>query len=62
MLSAFQPRGIAVDTGLPSGEQFPAFIEYWLEKPNPKAKEMTLWGLLDGPSLSGAYQFHGEAR
>lgn len=51
-------RGIAVDTGLPSGEQFPAFIEYWLEKPNPKAKEMTLWGLLDGPSLSGAYQFH----
>lgn len=50
-------RGIAVDTGLPSGEEFPSFVEFWLVKPNPKAKEMMLYGLLDGPSLSGAYQF-----
>ncbi len=50
-------RGIAVDTGLPSGEEFPSFTEFWLVKPSPKAKDMVMYGLLDGPSLSGAYQF-----
>lgn len=50
-------RGIAVDTGLPSGEEFPSFVEFWLVKPQPKSKEMTLYGLLDGSSLTGAYQF-----
>ncbi|CBL44859.1 Periplasmic glucans biosynthesis protein [gamma proteobacterium HdN1] len=50
-------RGIAVDTGLPSGEQFPSFVEFWLVRPAPMAKDVTLYGLLDGPALSGAYQF-----
>ena len=30
-------RGLAVDTGLPSGEQFPSFIDYWLVRPAPGA-------------------------
>ncbi|MGR9107859.1 MAG: glucan biosynthesis protein G [Gammaproteobacteria bacterium] len=51
-------RGIAVDTGLASGEEFPSFIEFWLESPEPDAKEMVLYGLLDGPRISGAYQFN----
>lgn len=50
-------RGISVDTGLPSGEQFPSFTEYWLVRPNAKAKAMKFYALLDGKSLTGAYQF-----
>jgi len=50
-------RGIAVDTGLPAGEQFPSFTEFWLERPAPNANAMKFFALLDGKSLSGAYQF-----
>jgi periplasmic glucans biosynthesis protein len=51
-------RGIAVDTGLPSGEEFPSFVEFWLERPAPSAQEMVVYGLLDGPGVTGAYQFN----
>lgn len=50
-------RGIAVDTGLASGEEFPAFTEFWLERPAADSESMVLYGLLDGPSVSGAYKF-----
>ena len=50
-------RGIAVDTGLPSGEQFPSFTEFWLVRPSPDARVMKLYALLDGKSLTGAYRF-----
>ena len=50
-------RGIAIDTGLMSGEEFPAFTDFWLERPAPNAHAMKFQALLDGPSLTGAYQF-----
>jgi len=50
-------RGLAINTGLPSGEEFPSFIEYWLVQPAGNAQEMMVYALLDGPSVSGAYQF-----
>jgi glucans biosynthesis protein len=50
-------RGIAIDTGLSSGEEFPMFTQYWLVRPNRRAHTMRFYALLDGPSLSGAYQF-----
>lgn len=50
-------RGIAVDTGLPSGEQFPNFTEYWLVRPSPSARAMRFYALLDGKGVTGAYQF-----
>ena len=50
-------RGIAIDTGLASGEEFPDFVEFWLERPAVNAHTMRLYGLLDGSSLSGAYEF-----
>ncbi len=50
-------RGIAINTGLPGGEEFPSFVEFWLAHPAKKATSITLYGLLDGPSLSGAYEF-----
>lgn len=50
-------RGLALDTGLPSGEEFPSFVEYWLVRPAPAANEMVLYALLDGRSVTGAYAF-----
>jgi len=50
-------RGIAVNTGLPSGEEFPWFRAFWLERPAPGAEQLVVHALLDGPSLTGAYRF-----
>ncbi|RBP25664.1 glucans biosynthesis protein [Marinobacter pelagius] len=50
-------RGIAIDTGLASGEEFPVFREFWLERPKAGSDSMVVYGLLDGPSLTGAYRF-----
>lgn len=50
-------RGLAVDTAEAAGEEFPWFKELWLVTPAPGAKQLTLYALLDGPSVAGAYQF-----
>ncbi|PSF06997.1 glucan biosynthesis protein G [Marinobacter halophilus] len=50
-------RGIAINTGLPSGEEFPSFVEFWLERPGAGSDQMSVFGLLGGPSVSGAYRF-----
>jgi len=50
-------RGLAIDTALPSGEEFPRFVEFWLERPLPGAKELRILALLDSKSMTGAYQF-----
>jgi len=50
-------RGLAIDTVEPSGEEFPVFKEYWLVRPAPDAKALTLYALLDSVSVSGAYRF-----
>ncbi len=50
-------RGLAIDTALPKGEEFPFFREFWLEKPKPGDSEIKILALLDSPSITGAYQF-----
>ncbi len=50
-------RGLAINTATSKGEEFPAFVEFWVQRPHPNAKELTIYGLLDSPSLTGAYQF-----
>lgn len=50
-------RGIAVDTGLPEGEEFPDFVDLWLVRPRPDAHALRLYALLNGASLAGAYRF-----
>lgn len=50
-------RGIALDTGLDGQEEFPGFVSFWLGKPDPETTAITLYALLDGPSLAGAYCF-----
>src|SRR5690606_1211635 len=50
-------RGLAVDTGLPSGEEFPRFSEMWIVEPSPESQYLTIFALLDSPSVTGAYRF-----
>ncbi|MFL6581708.1 MAG: glucan biosynthesis protein G [Burkholderiales bacterium] len=50
-------RGLAIDTGLPSGEEFPRFVEFWVERPAPTAKELIIYGLMDSRRVAGAYRF-----
>ncbi|MEE4463929.1 glucan biosynthesis protein G [Azotobacter chroococcum] len=49
-------RGLALDTALPSGEEFPRFREFWIERPKPQDRHLTIFALLDSPRASGAYQ------
>jgi len=50
-------RGLAVDTASPKGEEFPWFREFWLVKPTPEDAQLTIYALLDSPSVSGAFQY-----
>jgi periplasmic glucans biosynthesis protein len=49
-------RGLAVNTG-ETDEEFPFYREFWVETPEENANRATIYALLDGPSLTGAYQF-----
>lgn len=49
-------RGIAVDTATSVKEEFPRFVEFWLAEPDPQQPSITVYALLDGPSLTGAYK------
>jgi glucans biosynthesis protein len=51
-------RGLAVDTVASRWEEFPAFREFWIEKPDRSARSIRVLALLDGPSVVGAYAFH----
>jgi len=50
-------RGLAIDTATASGEEFPRFVEFWIERPSPSARELTIYALLDSPRTTGAYRF-----
>ena len=47
-------RGIAIDTAI--DEEVPRFIEFWLEEKGNEPT-VTIYALLNGPSLAGAYKF-----
>jgi len=51
-------RGVTINAGLTDAkEEFPFFKEFWVEMPKPNAERITMYALLDGDSLSGAYMF-----
>ncbi len=54
-------RGLAVNTATQGGEEFPAFRAFWLVRPEPNDADMTLFALLDSPSVTGAYRFDVHA-
>ena len=51
-------RGLALDCGeLDRPEEFPIFTDWWLGKPKRDDTDLTLYGLLDSVSCTGAYRF-----
>jgi len=50
-------RGLAVDTAVASGEEFPSFTEFWIETPTAKSTTITIYALLDSRRVTGAYKF-----
>lgn len=49
-------RGIAIDTAMPRAEEFPRFSSFWLEGPTVAGGPLTIYALLEGPSITGAYR------
>ncbi|MBX6322230.1 MAG: glucan biosynthesis protein D, partial [Rhodospirillaceae bacterium] len=49
-------RGLAIDTGLSTPEEFPRFSEFWLEAPPDRPGPIDIYALLEGPSVAGAYR------
>ncbi len=50
-------RGLAIDTALGTGEEFPRFVEFWVLRPHASDKRLIIYGLLDSPRATGAYRF-----
>ena len=57
LLYGLTARGLAIDTGEPSGEEFPTFTHFWLERPSARAKAIVIYALLESESVTGAYKF-----
>jgi glucans biosynthesis protein len=51
-------RGLAIDTAVPSGEEFPRFTEFWVSRPANADKHIVIYALLDSPRATGAYRFN----
>jgi periplasmic glucans biosynthesis protein len=50
-------RALAVDTAYPRPEEFPRFTSFWFERPAKGQGTMTLYALMDSPSITGALRF-----
>jgi glucans biosynthesis protein len=49
-------RGLAIDTALAKGEEFPHFTEFWVIEPSD-GQPITIYARLESPSVAGAYKF-----
>ncbi|APW38653.1 glucan biosynthesis protein D [Rhodoferax koreense] len=51
-------RGIALDVAMPDRpEEFPSFTHFYFEPPAAGSTAVTVYALLEGPSITGAYRF-----
>lgn len=50
-------RGVAIDTALPTPEEFPDFVAFYIEPAENTDESATVYAMLDGPSITGAYRF-----
>ncbi|MGA0617333.1 glucan biosynthesis protein [Paracoccus sp. KR1-242] len=49
-------RGLAINSGMSEPEEFPIFTEFYIEKPKDGGADVTIYALLDSPSVAGAYR------
>ena len=57
LLYGLSARGLAINTAEPSGEEFPVFTHFWIEKPAARANSIVIYALLESESATGAYRF-----
>jgi periplasmic glucans biosynthesis protein len=50
-------RGLAIGSGTDRAEEFPMFTAFWLERPALDAGTLTVYALMDSPSIAGAFRF-----
>ncbi len=50
-------RGLAIDIGEESGEEFPVFTNFWLQRDAEADQPTTLYALMDSPGITGIYTF-----
>lgn len=51
-------RGLSVDTAIgDKQEEFPDFTDFWFVTPTADDERVTVYALLDSPSVTGAYRF-----
>lgn len=53
-------RAVAIDTAMPKPEEFPRFTQFWLMEESATKPGVTIFALLEGPSLTGAYRFEAS--
>ena len=56
-LYGISARGLAIDVAQPTGEEFPLFKKFWIERPSSKQNAIVVHALLDSKSITGAYRF-----
>ncbi len=57
LLYGLSARGLAINTAEPSGEEFPAFTHFWVEKPAARSNSIVIYALLESASTTGAFRF-----
>ena len=57
LLYGLSARGLAINTAEPSGEEFPVFTHFWIERPATHASAVVIYALLESESTTGAYRF-----
>jgi glucans biosynthesis protein len=57
LLYGLSARGLAINTAEPSGEEFPAFTHFWVERPGRHSNSIIIYALLESESATGAYRF-----
>ncbi len=58
-------RGIAVNPANPNppfNEEFPRFSKFWIDENSNSPTGLTIYALMEGPSITGAYRFDFERR
>ncbi|HCN92127.1 MAG TPA: hypothetical protein DIT86_02790, partial [Hyphomonas sp.] len=48
-------RGLGIGTASADGEEFPAFREFWVVRPDPASQGVSIYALMDSPSVTGAF-------
>lgn len=60
LLYGLSARGLAIDTGEPSGEELPMFTHFWIERPGQRANAIVIYALLESKSTTGAYKITAQ--